>query len=508
MELKTVGLKSGALNPPVFNNYEMVDEMKKNEAGIGKVKIGLEIHIQLNTDSKLFCGCPSSGNDAPNSRTCEVCLGMPGSKPVLNRKALEYAAKLCLALKCKINQKIFFSRKTYFYPDMSKNYQITQYELPLGNDGIIVVDGKNISITRIHLEEDPAALVHPSGISESSYVLVDYNRSGIPLVEIVTAPEIEGPEEARNFMKKILSILHYLNVYDDKKCVIKADVNVSVEESGFARVEIKNISGFKDIELALRAEIRRQRDVLNEGKKIHQETRGWDSEHGQTILLRTKETEEDYGYIADPDLNIIDTTPIMLYISRQIPELPDEKQKRFGRQYGIREEDAYVLCSEKKLADMFENIAKEVDAKLAAKWLRRELIRVLNLYKKEIREISFDETHLIDLFRLLQEKKITDATGQKIMDMLMEKLFDVKKYVEEQNLYAVSNINELEKFCKEAIAENPQAVADYKSGKEESLNFIVGSVMKKTHGKAYPVEVKKILMLEITKTRCSKLSAG
>ncbi len=477
------------------------NEINDNEGEKKKVKIGLEIHVQLKTNSKLFCGCSTQGSgegsDEPNSRTCEVCLGMPGSKPVLNRKALEYAIKLCLALKCKINEKIFFSRKTYFYPDMSKNYQITQYELPLGYSGEIVVDGKRMTLTRIHLEEDPAALVHPFGISESSYVLVDYNRSGIPLVEIVTAPEIESPEVARNFMKRLLSILFYLDIYDEKNCVIKADANVSVSGSGFTRVEIKNISGFKDIELALRSEIRRQQDVLKDGKKIQQETRGWNAETGQTILLRTKETEEDYGYIADPDLNLIDTAPIMLYAERQIPELPEEKQKRFAKQYRINDEYAYVLCSEKRLADMFENIAKEVDANLAAKWLRRELIRVLNYSKKEIREIGFDETHLIGLFRLLQEKKITDATGQKIMDLLVENPFDVKKYVEEQNLYAVSNINELEKFCREAILENPDAVADYKSGKEESLNFLVGNVMRKTRGKADPVEVKKILMLAI-----------
>ena len=457
--------------------------------------IGLEVHIELNTNTKLFCGCPTKGSEEPNTRVCEVCLGHPGSKPVLNKKAVEYALKLCLALNCRINKELIFSRKSYFYPDMSKNYQITQYEIPLGEEGNLKLkDGKEIGITRVHMEEDPASLVHPSGMQQSAYVLVDYNRSGNPLLEIVTQPELGNAEEAREFMKQLITTLNYLKIFDINNGIIKADANVSIKESNYTRIEIKNITGFKEIERALMYEIERQKAAVSEGKKLEQETRSWESEKGITFLLRKKETEEDYGYILDTDLVKTEITKeIVDKIKKEMPELAHDKIKKFVTKHKIKKEDAEILAAEKELAEMFEKVAEEVDPTLAAKWLRRELVRVLNYNKKGIHEIGMDEKHMIQLLKLIENKKITENVGQKLLEKLIEKPFDVNEYVKKEKLEAVSDISELEKYCKEAIKENPKAVEDYKKGEEKALNFIVGSVMRKTKGKATPKEVNEII---------------
>ena len=429
--------------------------------------IGLECHVELNTKTKLFCGCPIKGNEEPNTRTCEVCLGHPGSKPVLNKKAVEYAIKLCLALNCKLNEELIFSRKSYFYPDMAKNYQISQYEIPLGSNGNLKLkSGKEIGIIRVHMEEDPASLVHPAGMQESAYVLVDYNRSGNPLLEIVTEPCMESADEARDFMKQLITVLGYLGIFDLNTGIIKADANISIKESGYVKQEVKNITGFKEIERALNYEIARQKEVVKEGKKIYQETRAWDSGKGLTFTLRKKETEDDYGYIPDSDLVKIEITKDLVDgIKKEMPELAHDKIKKFVTKYKIQKEDAEVLAAEKALAEMFEKVALEVDPVLAAKWLRRELVRVLNYNKKELHEIEMDEKHMIQLLKLIDNKKITDNVASKI----------------------------LEKYCKEAISENPKAVEDYKNGNEKALNFVVGQVMRKSKGKATPKEVNEII---------------
>ncbi|MBI2128928.1 Asp-tRNA(Asn)/Glu-tRNA(Gln) amidotransferase subunit GatB [Candidatus Woesearchaeota archaeon] len=459
------------------------------------IVIGLEIHVELNTKTKLFCGCATKGNEDPNTRTCPVCLGHPGSKPVLNHEALEFALKLCIALDADVSPEIAFSRKSYFYPDMSKNFQITQYEVPLAKDGKLKLKaGKTIGITKLHLEEDPASLVHIGSMQQSPFVLVDYNRSGNPLVEVVTKPELESPEEARDFMNQLISILAYLRIFDTNSGIIKADANVSIRESGYVRAEVKNITGFKDIERALRYEVERQKKEIEEGKKLKQETRAWDSEKGATFLLRTKETEEDYGYIIEPDLTRIEiSAELVERIKEAMPELAHEKAKRFVSQYKLKKEDAEVLAQEFMLAELYEQVAKEIDPLLAAKWLRRELPRVLNYIKKDLKEVEIDETHIIDLLDLVEKKIITEQVAQRLLEKLVESPFDVKKYVREQGMEAVSDKKELEKFCIEAIAENPKAAEDYKKGNEKALNFIVGSVMKKTKGKATPVEVNEIL---------------
>jgi len=462
------------------------------------VVIGMECHLELSTDTKLFCGCPThtkNGEDKPNARVCETCLGMPGSKPVLNKKAIEYAIKLGLALDCKISPLLVFSRKSYFYPDMSKNYQITQYEIPLCRGGKVrLSDGKEIGIIRVHLEEDPASLIHPAGMEKSSFVLVDYNRSGNPLVEIVTEPELTSPGEAREFMKQLITVVNYLGIFDVNRCIVKADANISIKGSGYTKVEIKNITGFKEIERALTYEVERQKKEVAEGKKITQQTRAWDPDMGITRLTRTKETEEDYGYIIDPDLVKIEITGEKIDdIKKAMPELAHEKIKRYVSQYKIEKEDAKIIAAEKLLAEMFEKVAKEIDPVLAARWLRRELLRVLNYNKKEMHELVMDERHMIDLLKQVESKKITEQTAQKILEKLVVKPFDVNKHVEKEKLVAVSDKGELEKFCRKAIEENPQAVEDYKKGEEKALHFIIGKVMQMTKGKATPKEVNEIL---------------
>ena len=318
--------------------FQDLDTLKMTKKFTSDIIIGLEVHIQLDTGSKLFCGCATTGSDEPNSRTCEVCIGAPGSKPVLNKKAVDYALRLCLALECKISPSLIFSRKSYFYPDMAKNYQISQYEIPLGEKGKLKLsNGKEVGITRVHMEEDPAALIHPAGMTGSNFVLIDYNRSGDPLCEVVTEPDLESPEEARDFMKQLITVINYLKIFNDSHCVIKADANISIKESGYTRVEIKNITGFKEIERALKYEVERQKQ---EKDSIVQETRAWDSEIGITRAMRKKEVEEEYGYIIEPDLVETEITKKWIEeVKSEMPELAQEKAKRFAKEMKIDPED-------------------------------------------------------------------------------------------------------------------------------------------------------------------------
>ena len=360
--------------------------------------IGLETHIQLNTDSKLFCGCPTATTEKPNSQTCPICLGHPGSKPMFNKKALEFALKLCVALGCKIEKEIVFSRKTYFYPDMSKNFQITQYEVPLGKNGTIKLkNGKIVKIERIHIEEDPASLVHGiGGIADSSSVLIDYNRAGIPLCEIVTEPCMTSPSEAREFLKELVRVVKYLKVFDENNGVLKSDCNLSIP--GHPRAEVKNVTGFKDAEKALNYELVRQKMVVKRNLKSIQETRAWDG--NKTISLRSKETEADYGYIIEPDLPVLKISKEMIErIKKKVPELAHVRAARYVREHKLDTIDAEVMAMELELAELFEKVAVKINPKLAARWLRRELLRVLNYNKKSLKQIKLDEKHLIELLQ-------------------------------------------------------------------------------------------------------------
>lgn len=460
------------------------------------IVIGLEIHVELNTKSKLFCSCPTKGNEDPNTRTCPVCLGHPGSKPVLNKKAVEYAVRLGLAMNCKIDKELIFSRKSYFYPDMSKNYQITQYEQPLCTNGFLQMkNGKKVKIKRIHVEEDPAALVHPVSINTSEYVLVDYNRSGNPLCEIVTEPDMASPEEAREFMNKLITILEYLEIFDVNNGIIKADANISIKESGYIRSEVKNITGFKEIERALFYEVQRQKRAFLDKEKFVADTRTWDSNVGMSHRLRTKESEEDYGYILDPDLVITDISEDYIDgIRKNMPELADDKMEKFMKEHNIAADTAEILSKDKELAKMYEEVAKHVNPDLASKWVRRELQRVLNYNKKKLSEVDLTPKHFIDLLKLIEKGKITEKIGQKILNDLVVKPFDVEEYVKKEGLEKVEDSGEIEKICKEVIAENAKAVEQVKTGDEKAVNFLIGQVMRKSKGKASPQIAKEMIV--------------
>ncbi len=442
-------------------------------------KIGLEIHIQLNTNSKIFCSCPTSGDENPNTRVCEICCGLPGSKPVLNKEALHQAIKVALALNCKISQETFFSRKNYFYPDLPKSYQISQYEIPVGLNGKL----ENIRIKRIHLEEDPGALIH-----KESICLIDYNRSGIPLIEIVTEPDFKSPNEARLFLRKLITILEYLSIYTRKsEATMKADANISTTGE---KVEIKNITGLKEIERALDYEAARQ----EKDPAKQQETRGWNSEKGITFLQRTKEEESDYGYIFDSDLPKIEISKsLQEKIKKQIPELSLEKISRFKKQYKLQAEDAETLAAEKELAELFEQVAASIDPILAARWLRRDLMKVLHYNKKGLKEVKIDAKHIIELLTLLKENKINDATAKELLIKLIGKPFSPSEHVRKEKLEMVSSTEELESMCKEVIKNNKAVVEDFKSGKQEALHYLIGQVMRLSRGKADPKEAEKLL---------------
>jgi len=429
--------------------------------------------------------------DIPNSRTCEVCLGMPGSKPVLNKKAVDYAIMVAFAFNCKINNEFFFSRKTYFYPDMAKNYQITQYEVPVGEKGYLEVDGKKIGITRVHLEEDPASLIHESGVKQSNYSLIDYNRSGIPLVEIVTEPDLESPEQARHFLNKLLTTLNYLGVYAHGESVLKADCNLSIK--GSERVEVKNVTGFKAVESALKAEEARQREMIKGKEKIVRETRGFDPDTNSTYSMRKKETEEDYGYIFDPDLVKVEIDNAWLKsLKQKIPELAEGKSKRFVKEFGLKEYDAKVLASNKALAEIFEKAAK-VDSKLAVRFVSRELMGILNYNKLKIEDTKVNADGIIGLIELVKGEKVSDKNAKEsLIKYAAEGVFP-KEFLKKSNLLIEASSGDLEKIVQEAINENQKVFDEYKSGNKKSLNFLIGQVMRKMKGKADARQVQKIL---------------
>lgn len=456
-------------------------------------KIGVETHLQLNSNTKMFCGCPTTGSDKPNTRVCDTCLGMPGSKPRANKKVIEMAVKVAKALNCEIPSEIQFSRKNYFYPDMSKNFQITQYEVPIGEKGYINLNGKKISIKRINLEEDPARLVHiGGGINSASYVLVDYNRSGIPLCEIVTEPDLKSPKEARSLVFKLANIMEYLKVYDDKTGILKSDANISTEGE---KVEVKNITGKREIEGALKYEITRQKNMVRRGKSIEMETRSWDSSANVTRGLRAKETEEDYGYIFEPDLTKVTLGKKWVKkLTRNIPELPDEKREKYMKNFGIGKELATSITSDFELTQVFEKLSKKLPPGKVADFLGGPLKKTLNYNNLKFSETGLDESYIHKLIKMVLDEKITERNGELILREIVLKPQDPEKLVEKRGLEKVSA---KEDDIKKVIEENKKAVEDYKQGREKSLNFLVGEVMKKTKGKVDPKKARELLKKEI-----------
>ncbi|MCD6477186.1 MAG: Asp-tRNA(Asn)/Glu-tRNA(Gln) amidotransferase subunit GatB [Candidatus Aenigmarchaeota archaeon] len=448
------------------------------------IRIGLETHVQLNTRTKLFCSCSTQNilKAEPNSRTCPICLGHPGSKPKVNRVAIEMGIRIALALGCKIAPKIFFSRKTYFYPDMSKNYQITQYEIPLAKDGKLETIDENgkrkiIKIERINLEEDPAKLQHVGGnISNADYTLIDYNRSGIPLCEIVTAPDFSTPKETRMFLKRLMAILEYLRVFIPEKFSIKTDANISI--NGGKRVEIKNITGFLDLEKALISEIFRQRCVIERGEEIVRETRAWVPETKTTVPLRKKEFEEDYGYIFEPDLTKIEINKDWISeIKEKLPELPHQKFERYQKEFNIRSELASAITSDLDLAQFYEKIIKEVEPKFAASWIN-VLIKTLHYNNITIKDTKLTKDLFVKLLKLIQSKKVTDLGGEMILRKI---IFNPEKFEILIKEYSkIEDMNKLNKLIEDVLKEEERAINDYRAGNEKVIQFLVGQVIRKS----------------------------
>ncbi|OYT34294.1 Asp-tRNA(Asn)/Glu-tRNA(Gln) amidotransferase GatCAB subunit B [Archaeoglobales archaeon ex4484_92] len=463
------------------------------------VIIGLEVHVQLNKlKTKLFCSCPLDYHgDEPNTHVCPVCLGMPGAMPVINKEAVKAAIKVALALNAEVQPFTVFDRKNYFYPDLPKGFQISQYDRPLALGGYvkIEVDGKEkrISLKRIHIEEDPGKLTYKGSITTAKYSLIDYNRSGAPLLEIVTEPVINSPKEARLFLNKLRIILEYLDVFDgDLEGAMRVDANISLRGGG--RVEVKNISSFKGVERALNYEIMRQKNLLKLGRKVVRETRHFDEVQNITVSLRSKEEEQDYRYFPEPDLVPIYTEKLLEEVKDTIPEMPEEKRERLKRQYGISDNFAKVLILDVKMANYFEDVAKEIDPKIAVSWVVDVLRGELNY-----RGWNFSKCYEIfppsDFARLLKYFKDEKITEKGVTEVIRTKLDfggEIDDIIKTKGLFAISK-DEIIRFCKEAIDENPKAVQDYLNGKRQALNYLVGQVMRKTRGRADPAETAKII---------------
>lgn len=462
------------------------------------VTIGLEVHVQLNKlKTKLFCSCPLNyHNSPPNTHVCPVCLGMPGALPVVNREVVKAAIKVAMALKAKIQPVVVFDRKNYFYPDLPKGFQISQYDRPLAYGGYVLVDvdgsEKRVDLRRIHLEEDPGKLYYKGSITTAKYSLIDYNRSGAPLLEIVTEPVIKSPKEARAFLNKLRVILEYLDVFDPElEGAMRVDANISI--AGGGRVEIKNISSFKGVEKALTYEIMRQRNLIKIGKRVERETRHFDEAQNITLSLRSKEEEQDYRYFPEPDLVPIYTEELIEEAGK-LPEMPEEKRERLKRDYGITENYAKVLVLDPKMSDYFEIVAKLVDAKLAVTWIVDVLRGELNYrgwnFLKCFEKLPPEE--FAKLLKYLSEERITEKGVVEVVRTRLDHGGNVDEIIERKKLMAIPK-SEILKYCKEVIEENPKAVQDYYGGKKQAMNFLVGQVMKKTRGRADPEETAKIL---------------
>ncbi|NPA96960.1 MAG: Asp-tRNA(Asn)/Glu-tRNA(Gln) amidotransferase subunit GatB [Crenarchaeota archaeon] len=468
------------------------------------VRIGLEIHVQLNTlRTKLFCSTPSDYHDKPpNTLVCPVCLGMPGTLPVVNRRAIEAAIMVALALNCEIAPRILFVRKHYFYPDLPKNYQISQYDgpgmFPYARKGWLRISAggrtKIVRIRRINIEEDPGKLTYPTGsMLTSPYSLVDYNRSGMPLLEIVTEPDMESPQEARAFVEKLIAVLDYLGVCDHRKeGAFRVDANVSIE--GGARVEIKNIGSAKDVERALEFEIARQRSVVASGGKVRRETRHWDPVRKVTVPIRIKEVEEDYRYFPDPDLPPIDVPRSWIEeIAEKMPELPDQRIERFVKQYGIDEYRAAVLVLNKRLADLFEECAKMYrDYKKLADWLITDFLRWVKDLGIDLESKKVEPIAIVKLLRTLDEGRISIRMAKELLPKVIAENLDVEEYIKRTGMEKISDVETLKRVIEEVFRENPKAVKDALKNKK-AVNFLVGAVMRKTRGRADPQLTVKLI---------------
>jgi aspartyl-tRNA(Asn)/glutamyl-tRNA(Gln) amidotransferase subunit B len=469
--------------------------------------IGLEVHAQLQTNTKIFCGCETRFGEDANTRTCPVCIGMPGVLPVLNKKAVEYVIKTGLATHCTISPYSRFARKNYFYPDLPKGYQISQYELPVCEHGHveIVVEGavKRIGLTRIHLEEDAGKNLHQA---ESNASLVDLNRAGTPLMEIVSEPDIRTPEEASEYLKKLRSILRYIEVSDAdmEKGNFRCDANVSIRPVGTkefgTRAEIKNVNSFKFVQKAIEYEIKRQAQILDEGGRVVQETRLFDSTKGITFSMRSKEEAHDYRYFPEPDLvPVVTSLETVEAIGKTIPELPDAKRQRFVSAYELPEYDADLLTQSRALAAYYEQIVKlSGQPKVVSNWMMGELMRLLNADGKEIEACPLNPERFAGMIKMIGDGVISTKLAKTVFEEMYKTGKDAETVVKEQGLVQVSDTGAIETIIDDVIKANPSQHADYKAGKEKLFGFFVGQVMKASKGKANPDMVNQLLKKKLS----------
>ncbi|MRG27293.1 MULTISPECIES: Asp-tRNA(Asn)/Glu-tRNA(Gln) amidotransferase subunit GatB [Laceyella] len=468
--------------------------------------IGLEVHVELSTKTKIFCGCSTEFGAPPNSHTCPVCLGHPGVLPVLNKEAVNFAIKAAMALNCEIAEYSKFDRKNYFYPDSPKAYQISQYDQPIGQNGWIEieVDGekKRIGITRLHLEEDAGKLNH---LEEGEGSLVDFNRVGVPLIEIVSEPDLRSPAEARAYLEKLKQIIQYTGVSDVKmeEGSLRCDANISLRPVGQkefgTKTEMKNLNSFRNVERALEYEQGRQAEMLDRGEKITQQTLRWLENENRTKLMRSKEEAHDYRYFPEPDL-------VRLHISeawkeairRELPELPDARKERYMTEFQLSDYDATILTNTKAVADYYEQVvAANVDPKLASNWVITDLLGYLNAEGKEITDIVMTPAHLAGMIQLIQKGTISTKIAKKVFKEMLATGKEPNVIVEEKGLVQISDEGQLREEVTKVLAANQESVEDLKNGKDRALGFLVGQVMKATKGKANPQLVNKLIKEEI-----------
>jgi aspartyl-tRNA(Asn)/glutamyl-tRNA(Gln) amidotransferase subunit B len=464
--------------------------------------IGLEVHAQLKTRSKIFCGCSTQFGASPNTHICPVCMGMPGVLPVLNKKVVEYTIKMALATHCRIASESRFARKNYFYPDLPKGYQISQYELPLAQNGYIDIElegkVKRIGITRIHMEEDAGKLTHDYNRPVS---FVDYNRTGVPLMEIVSEPDIRFPEEAGAYLRHLRAILRYLDICDGnmEEGSFRCDANISIRPRGAqvfgTRAEIKNLNSFKHVEKALEYEFKRQKEMIADGEQVIQETRLWDPDNSITTTMRGKEEAHDYRYFPDPDLlPLVISDHWIEDIRKTLPELPHEKKERFVKDYQLSAIDAEVLISSKELADYFEECIKKFNnPKQVCNWVMGPVLGLLKTENKTIDELPVNTDQLAGLLKLIDQGIISGKIGKTVFDEMAKTRKSPKTIIEEKGLMQVSDVAAIEAIVSEILSGAGRQVEQYKSGKTKVFGFFVGQVMKKTQGNANPQVVNEIL---------------
>jgi aspartyl-tRNA(Asn)/glutamyl-tRNA(Gln) amidotransferase subunit B len=470
--------------------------------------IGLEVHAQLSTRSKMFCGCSAAFGGAPNTHVCPTCLGLPGALPVVNARAVEYAVRLGLATECTIANESIFARKNYFYPDCPKNYQISQYDTPLCEHGRLSIenDAKHVRIRRIHLEEDAGKLLHVEGADHS---LVDMNRSGVPLVEIVSEPDIRTPAEASEYLHKLRSLVRYLGICDGnmEEGSLRCDVNLSVRERGSqelgVKTEVKNLNSFKQVEQAIEFELERQSKILESGGRVTQDTLLWDPAAKRALVMRSKEEAHDYRYFPEPDLRALRASNALIERVRgELPELPDAKQKRFVSQYGIPAYDAHVLTSSNDIADYYEAVvAAGADAKAASNWVMGEVMRELNERKIDVGAFAIGAANLAELVTLQAGGKVNSSTAKDVFKEMLASGARAGAIVKERGLEQVSDDAAIEKEAIAVIEENPEEVKRYLAGKEQLLQFFVGQLMKRTRGKANAQVASGIIKVQLEKRR-------